>query len=54
MTTKLDKADDDIDAFEALESEEKEFVKVLSHQFLYNKHITDAVYLRRMQKLIVF
>jgi hypothetical protein len=29
MTTKVEKADDEIDAFEALESEEKEFVKVL-------------------------
>lgn len=29
MTTKLEKADDDIDAFDALESEEKEFKKVL-------------------------
>jgi hypothetical protein len=28
MTTKLEKTDDDIDAFEALESEEKEFTKV--------------------------
>lgn len=31
MTFKPEKADDDIDALEALESEEKEFVKVCSH-----------------------
>jgi len=28
MSTKPEKAEDDIDAFEALESEEKEFIKV--------------------------
>jgi len=33
MTTNTEKADGDLDAFEALESEEKEFVKV-SHSRL--------------------
>jgi hypothetical protein len=28
MTVKHEKADDDVDAFDALESEEKEFIKV--------------------------
>jgi hypothetical protein len=28
MTVKSEKADDDVDAFDALESEEKEFIKV--------------------------
>jgi hypothetical protein len=28
MTVKPEKADDDVDAFDALESEEKEFIKV--------------------------
>jgi hypothetical protein len=28
MTTKVEKTDDDIDAFDALESEEKEYLKV--------------------------
>ncbi len=28
MTIKPEKADDDVDAFDALESEEKEFIKV--------------------------
>jgi DnaJ family protein C protein 8 len=31
MTSKPEKADDDIDALEALESEEKEYLKVRHH-----------------------
>jgi hypothetical protein len=52
MTIKPEKADDDIDALEALATEEKEFVKVMSstpdcHKYLHSDF-------HRMQKLIVF
>jgi hypothetical protein len=53
MTTKPQKADDDIDALEALESEEKEFNKVSSSPPQPPDLLTD-VHLLRMQKLIVF
>lgn len=42
MTTSPEKADDDIDAFEALESEEKEFVKVRQSRPFYELLITDT------------
>jgi hypothetical protein len=50
MVTKPEKADDDIDALEALESEEKEYLKV-SLPMLRINPITNPSYLRRMQKL---
>jgi hypothetical protein len=51
MTTKPQKADDDIDALEALESEEKEFNKVRPPASPPQTHpLTPLLY--RMQKLI--
>jgi hypothetical protein len=54
MTIKPEKADDDVDAFDALESEEKEFIKV-SNPFCPTVvlGLLIASYYR-MPKLIVF
>jgi len=55
MTIKPEKADDDIDALEALASEEKEFVKVRSASPPPpSTHHTNTVHNYRMQKLIEF
>lgn len=53
MTTKPEKTDDNIDALEALESEEKEYLKVSSTILLETKRklLTHCLH-SRMQKLI--
>lgn len=54
MTVKPEKADDDVDAFDALESEEKEFIKVsIVHCPIVILYLLFTSY-PRMPKLIVF
>jgi hypothetical protein len=52
MTSKPEKADDDIDALEALESEEKEYLKVGRPRAQLPNFIANPLTFYRMQKLI--
>ena len=52
MTSKPEKADDDIDALEALESEEKEYLKVSLPLCHPSRGPTNLSTLHRMLKLI--
>jgi hypothetical protein len=55
MTATAKKADDDIDAFEALESEQKEFIKVrLAFEFFAVELLVTCCSFFRMQRSTVF